>query len=159
MQECISKLAALGCQHRERLHQSAVAFRREPQKCDARVLLRLLALDQADLLGAADELRDRALRQLESVRERRHRRLLRAALGALDHEKEQIALRREPRLACNTFAAAKKTAKRGAELRDRDDVFDLWRVHSGRILALLPSRDSTRVSRFGASAWRTLATR
>ena len=83
---------------------------------DPAVEARALALHEASLLGSADQLRDGALRQLKPLGELRHRRLLAVIGSALDHEQEQVALRRQPSAARVSLRAAQEPAQGGAEI-------------------------------------------
>ena len=78
--------------------------------------------DQADLLGPADELGDGALRELQPLGELGHGRLLAAVGRALDHQQQQVALRRQAGGAGVALRGAHEAAQRGAELGDRDDL-------------------------------------
>src|SRR5579859_7419558 len=71
----LAQLLPLDVEPRERHVQAALALLRQAEIRDAPVLARLPALDEPALLGAADELRDGALRELQPARELRHGRL------------------------------------------------------------------------------------
>ena len=59
---------------------------------DAPVGVRLLALDQACLLRAPDELRDRALSKLHALGQLGDRRLFAPVGSAFDHEEQEVSL-------------------------------------------------------------------
>ena len=138
---------------------NASSSRRSPsgvrRRCATRAsVLRLLPLDEPRLLGAADELRHGALRELQPLGELGHRRLLPAVGRALDHQEQEIALRRQPGLARDPLATAEKRRSAGAELGDGDvrprgrDRGDSLPSDSRRVR----ERASTRVTTFGSSA-------
>src|SRR3954452_1943944 len=107
---------------RECVQEAPLALLGQPEVSDAAVGRGLLALDQTGLLGAADELRDRALRQLEALGELGHRRLLATSGCSLDHEEQQVALRRQAGLACVALALAQEGPQSGAEFSDASDL-------------------------------------
>lgn len=91
---------------------------------DAPVVCRLLAPQEAGLLGASDQLRHRALRELKALGEVGYRRLLAPVRRPFDHQQEEAPLQRQSRLPGDLLAAPKEVAQRGSELRDGDDVVD-----------------------------------
>src|SRR5262249_12786168 len=100
--------------------ETSLPLLREPQVCDAAVGLGAFPLDQPDVLGAADELRDRALRELEPLDELCHGRALTPVGRALDHQQEQVPLRRQAVLAGDLLARTKERPERAAERGDLD---------------------------------------
>ena len=76
-----------------------------PQEVAAHVLR---SLDEPRLLGAADELGDGALRELEPLRELGHGRHFAAGRRALDHHQQRVPLRREPRLPGNFLTSSQE---------------------------------------------------
>ena len=158
VRERVAELRALGLELGERQHQPPLPFRGEPEVCDAGVPLRLRALDQPGLLGPADELGDRALGELEALGELGDRGLLVPARGTLDHEQEQMPLRRQARHARHALAPAQELAQRRAELGHRDHVGDLGAAVACRkfvhdtILVRRHGRASANATTFGISA-------
>ena len=106
----------LGFVARERRRQPPLALGREPEVCDPPVDRRALPLDEPDLLRAADELGDGALSELQAVGQLRHRRLLRVVGRALDHQQQQVTLRRQPCRARIALRDPQEPAQGGPEL-------------------------------------------
>ncbi len=158
VRERVAELRALGLELGERQHQPPLSFRGEPEVCDTGVPLRLRALDQPRLLGPADELGDRALGELEAFGELSDRGLLVPARGALDHEQEQVPLRRQARQARHALAPAQELAQRRPKLGHRDHVGDPRRAVGCRkivhdtILVRRHGRASANATTFGISA-------
>ena len=153
--ECVAELRPLGVELGEGEHQPALALGRQTQVSNTGVGLRLLALDEPGFLGAAHELGDGALRELQAIGELGHGRLLAAAGGALDHQQQQITLRGQAGLPRDAFAAAQELAQGCAKLCDRHHVADPEARHGHRPPILLGRRRvaKTRAKRFGSNAW------
>ena len=66
------KLLALAGERSERAREASLSLGREREVGDAAVRARGLALDETDLLGAADELGHARLRELEALRQIGH---------------------------------------------------------------------------------------
>src|ERR671925_61851 len=135
--EGIPQGAALAVVARERLRQPPLALGGEAEVRDPAVGGRALALHEPALLGAAHQLRDRALRELEPLGQLRHRRLLAVVGGALDHQQQQVPLRRQPGPARVPLAGAQKLPQRGAKLRHPRDLLRAELVHTP---LLIPGR-------------------
>ena len=121
----------------------------------ARVGLRLLALDQPRLLGAADELGDGALGELQALGELGHRGLLAPVRRTHDHQKQEVTLRGQAGVAGDALRPAEEAPQGRAKLGDGDDVADLearGRTHRDSILDGRPPRAKTRANTFGSSA-------
>jgi len=70
----------------KRLRQATLAFGREPQMRDPAIRLRAFSRDESERLRASHELGHGALRELETLGQLGHRRLLAPVGRALDHQ-------------------------------------------------------------------------
>ena len=122
MLEGAAELVALLREVPDGLPEPALAFHAEAEMRDAPVARRGLPLEQPGFLGAADELRDGALRQSQALRQRGYGRLLAPVGRSLDHQEQQVALRLQARTARRLFRLAQERPQRRAEFRDGDDV-------------------------------------
>src|SRR5712691_2597965 len=142
------------------MHETLFAVGGEAKQCNPAVRRRCLALDETCLLGARDELRHGRLRKLQPLRELCHRGLLRPVRRALDHEQQQVSLRRQSRGPRDSLASVQEPPQRGTEFSDVDDIVDRERIRAhGGIVGRYPARDENRATRPGTSACASNATR
>jgi len=92
----------------KRPRETAFAFPREAKVSHPAVRLRPLALDEAGILRALDELCHRALRELHALGEVGDRRLPRSVRSTLDLQQQEMALRCEAVLACDLLAGSQE---------------------------------------------------
>ena len=140
---------------------NACIRRRSPSSVSRRCATRASVCDcsrsmQARLLGAAHELRHRALRELQALGELGDGRLLAAVGGALHHQQQQVALRRQAGLAARSARCAAGTARRAARNSATATTSEVgMAATSAAILRGFRDRARSRASRFGNSACTT----
>src|SRR5439155_20256549 len=96
MRERIAEVRALGGERRERSGETLFPLLRQPEMRDACVLRGLLTPEETGFLRAAHEPGDGALRQLQALGERRHRRPLAAVCGTPCDQPPPVTLRGQP---------------------------------------------------------------
>jgi hypothetical protein len=114
----------------ERKAQAVLSLWCESQVRDASVRARSGAFEQSCVLGAVDEFGDCALCELEPLREVGDGRLLAAVRGALDHQQQLVALRRQPRLPRDPLTLTRELAQRRTKLRGGNHALDRKRART-----------------------------
>jgi hypothetical protein len=125
--DCLKQFVALLLERSDDPRQPALTFARQADPSSPAVPVAGLADDQTSLLSAADGAGDRVRLDAQLFGDLVDRRPFLAARRALDHQEQQIPLRRKTRGPRRFLGGVLERSKRRAEAGDRDIVRPVFR--------------------------------